>query len=646
MNIELLELIFIIHRSRGNARNNTMRYGIRCDACNNYLANASKNFLKNKRGNFTAKYRLIDPVVKICDGMGGFGSTNALTHAANCFLKMQVACLSDLGKLLKSQLLILKAFYKKMQPKELTSKSSSNFIRDNFLSFYEKHGENFKNTLVHHLLEHAMKVMEGQNNAHLGEKCMDFFMMVSTASTQASRYCAANLFGPNIRTLRRHAKKVDLIDNTPPIINRTISECTDLLVNFIKDSFSLEDMVCFSLSIDGSAVARMARLHKRYNAIIGGATPNHFINIPDCGDDKEREVRIIEHTIRKFRGENPEENLASEVKLATVSFQSMNNQQCPYFQLAARPQTKNETSCFNQHISEACVKAETICCEDGWDVSFISAANDGVSYDQVFVQMTLISFLLGSITYTGLTDPNHNVKNGRYQMVIGGNSVKTIGRILIDTGLLICAKIALDLYRIKDFASDLLVLQLASAKTVSSLLLLPASNPSSLHALIVTLFFMRLHFFAVNSEFVIHAKTRVYMLWSFLIYMLHIDGVHHATKKNWLVSTISLSFIMLRSNIIRTHRVTSETSEHTIAKIRSFKREFTVSDIIDIIFKMDHLWMAMTRSQLLHIRNQNDTGGYCATLLAEENSDEYKFAGPVDIETNPDKISDLIDATD
>ena len=89
---------------------------------------------------------------------------------------------------------------------------------------------------------------------------------------------------------------------------------------------------------------------------------------------------------------------------------------------------------------------------------------------------------------------------------------------------------------------------------------------------------MRTHIFAVNSEFVIQAKTRVYMLWRSLIFMLHIDGVHHATKKNWLVSTISLCFLILRKDIVQPHRVTSEPSKHSIAFARLNKNlQYTIS---------------------------------------------------------------------
>ena len=83
---------------------------------------------------------------------------------------------------------------------------------------------------------------------------------------------------------------------------------------------------------------------------------------------------------------------------------------------------------------------------------------------------------------------------------------------------------------------------------------------------------MCVHLFAMINEFVIQAKTRVLMLWSSFIFMLHIDGVHHATTKNWLVATISLSFLVLRDDVVCPHITTSEPSKHSIARICSFKR--------------------------------------------------------------------------
>jgi len=66
-------------------------------------------------------------------------------------------------------------------------------------------------------------------------------------------------------------------------------------------------------------------------------------------------------------------------------------------------------------------------------------------------------------SFTAHTDTNHNEKNNCYQMIIGGNSVTTIGNVVIDSGLLPKAGVPSMLWRVKDFSSGLLVLQLSSS---------------------------------------------------------------------------------------------------------------------------------------------------------------------------------------
>ena len=140
----------------------------------------------------------------------------------------------------------------------------------------------------------------------------------------------------------------------------------------------------------------------------------------------------------------------------------------------------------------------------------------------------------GLIRYSRHTDPNHKVKNGWYQIMIGGNNPKTIGVILVDTGALCEAKILQELWRVKNYASDLLVLKLASAETVTALMRLLFNDPDSMKALCLTLFFMRTHLFATNSVGVVEENTRRMMMWSSLIFFLHIDGAHMTTKKKIL----------------------------------------------------------------------------------------------------------------
>ena len=57
--------------------------------------------------------------------------------------------------------------------------------------------------------------------------------------------------------------------------------------------------------------------------------------------------------------------------------------------------------------------------------------------------------------------------------------VKKIGMALIETALLKKASISQDLWCVKDFASDLLVLKLESSKTVSYFLSVDCADPNA-----------------------------------------------------------------------------------------------------------------------------------------------------------------------
>ena len=64
--------------------------------------------------------------------------------------------------------------------------------------------------------------------------------------------------------------------------------------------------------------------------------------------------------------------------------------------------------------------------------------------------------------------------------------------------------------------------------------------------------------------------------------MRHINGVHVTTKCNWIVASISLCFLYMRSDVRLPHRLTSETSEYLIAHMQAVMREFTMLDLISI----------------------------------------------------------------
>ena len=124
-----------------------------------------------------------------------------------------------------------------------------------------------------------------------------------------------------------------------------------------------------------------------------------------------------------------------------------------------------------------------------WKGNFI----DHLNSDDKFVRQTLLEFLKGHNSFTAMTDPNHNVKNFRYQGIISGNKMKTIGNTFVDTGLLNLGNIAKELVYIKEFASNLLDLRLAPSDTVQAVMELPVSDTKSVCATCVTLLFVQTH---------------------------------------------------------------------------------------------------------------------------------------------------------
>ena len=69
-------------------------------------------------------------------------------------------------------------------------------------------------------------------------------------------------------------------------------------------------------------------------------------------------------------------------------------------------------------------------------------------------------------------------------------------------------------------------------------------------ALCLVILFMQLHLVAVNFKGKLQSKERVMMLWSFLLFLIHIDGIHITTKINWLYECVSLCLLIMRYDIL------------------------------------------------------------------------------------------------
>ena len=164
-----------------------------------------------------------------------------------------------------------------------------------------------------------------------------------------------------------------------------------------------------------------------------------------------------------------------------------------------------------------------------------------------------------------------------------------------------------ELWRVKDWADDLLVLKLCSGDTAARILSLKgAQDETSQVVTCLALFFNRVHLVAINCKDVISAKQSVEMLWSEFLFCLHIDGVHIITKRNLLMECLPLCFLMYNSNVVQPHLLGTEPSEHSNALLRNTQREFTVKDFILIIKKLWRQWRAVIKGGL---RLAKDYGG-------------------------------------
>ena len=85
------------------------------------------------------------------------------------------------------------------------------------------------------------------------------------------------------------------------------------------------------------------------------------------------------------------------------------------------------------------------------------------------IRKNLISFMNGNNNTVVMTECNHAAKNIRSQLVLGSDIV-TGGKAVFDVGILQLAGISVDLYRVNDYASDILVLKLCSSDAINKLM--------------------------------------------------------------------------------------------------------------------------------------------------------------------------------
>ena len=209
--------------------------------------------------------------------------------------------------------------------------------------------------------------------------------------------------------------------------------------------------VCLALSFDGSKTPQKLQLSTAHKALVGAVAPMHMIDVREKSEDE----------VKAYFAKDSGLTLASEVKVAVMTIQAPGDGLSPYVVVAAQPQSLNAVTDFNQNVTNVILD---YCKRTNGVASLASVAADGVGCDAAWIKGELVRFLEGKQSHVALVDPNHNGKNLRY-LIIGGSCVVVLGNHVIDPEMLRLAGIPMEIWRVKDWASDRVVLELCSLNT-------------------------------------------------------------------------------------------------------------------------------------------------------------------------------------
>ena len=574
------------------------------------------------------------------------------------FLKTANNMFTAIGLDLKKHLAVRVQFYKSLSQKTINAiavpgQSDALPSVDNFLSSFirlYRTSEDFRGSLMCGLMTAYVAKADGATNPQYSKRVLNFMLaLYASGDKKAFQYVSGNLCSVSVRHVARvtsNKRSTSFIDlNEDEMVVRIKEQISKVRHHRIQAGLS--ERVAFTAGFDATVLSKSVQIHhstRDGNRVVGCAYPNHYMCLPSMdGDDVS--VFLLD-CIHGKKGE-----LAAEIKVCVISFQGTPPGISPYYTLVGRPQTINEQNSFGEEVVQACITATT---QDS-DAVLLNTTTDGVSTEVQWNLNTMLNYLDGMINHVSLPDTNHNVKNCRYQLV-GGSSPASIGGHVFDPALLRIAKVSQKLWRVEDFASDAVLLKLASADTIKKLTDLSARDNLNCdvgnHAVtVLSLVFLRLRVYAVNARSLPWRERALYT-WLTMIWFtsFHTSGSTMMTnKRNMLLETFGVLFLVTRDDVFQSRRNTSECNEHTFGMWRSMtsSREFNMDQLIRIVQKTNIRIDAIFESDLKTQRSRDGLSGYQATF------DEYvssvkggrgdKFHGAIHVDKNKPAITQLWD---
>ena len=125
-----------------------------------------------------------------------------------------------------------------------------------------------------------------------------------------------------------------------------------------------------------------------------------------------------------------------------------------------QPQFINKASQFNSRTTVVCISV----CKARRGADLDSVTDNGVGCASKLVCDQLHTYLQVECRHVGIIDTNHNGKKFYYQH-IGGSCISMVGNHINDIVILQLGGVSKSLWKVKDYALELIVLKLASAGT-------------------------------------------------------------------------------------------------------------------------------------------------------------------------------------
>lgn len=165
--------------------------------------------------------------------------------------------------------------------------------------------------------------------------------------------------------------------------------------------------------------------------------------------------------------------------------------------------------------------------------SFLSFAVNEISWKSRHICFSLCNFLSCKFNHTGSTDPNHNCKSWRYQVVTCGDLVGcTMCRDSHCRWSASFSRVLMDLIRAVDLAFDHLVLKLyyddPTQKLFQGLPQFGSTCKNDKAVIATTFFFLHLCLHAVNRKSVHVMHCAQYFWWS-MLWPTSISGISVTT---------------------------------------------------------------------------------------------------------------------